>query len=191
MTRTVTMSVVSRRRAPTISRACRASASSSCSLRCCRSVLFIVKVGCGHYYTLPAAPTGSDARSSNGAVARSVAPEKIGDERADAIGLFLLHPMPRAVDELDAADHVRARARLHPLECAGILIRAPVGLSGNEHRRLIDRPAREQLKLRRESAARTDTVRLEAALKPGPAVFSAVHAQLIFGKPLAGGDRGG
>src|SRR5919197_3181448 len=187
-TRTVTMIDVSRRRASTISRACRARWSSSFSLRCCRSVLFIVTVR-SHHYTLARRVERPGPRSSDGAVARSVAAEEVGDERADAIGLFLLHPMPGAVDELDAADHAGARARLHPLERAGILIGAPVGLSGNEHRRLIDRAAGEQLQFRRESAARTDAVRLEAALKSRSAVLGAVHAQLIFGKPLAGGDR--
>src|SRR5215470_15185562 len=54
-------------------------------------------------------------------------------EAADFGGLFLLHPMTGAIDEV-AADHFRAGLGLHRLEHAGPLIGAPVLLAGDEGR---------------------------------------------------------
>src|ERR1044072_3996754 len=65
------------------------------------------------------------------AVARRVAPQEIEEQRADTLGLFLLDPVSRAVDELHAADHLRARGLLHPLDRAWILLRAPAGPAGD------------------------------------------------------------
>src|SRR5580658_6777649 len=45
--------------------------------------------------------------------------------------LFLLYPVPGAVDQM-AADHVRACRALHGLKHAGALVGAPILLAGDE-----------------------------------------------------------
>jgi hypothetical protein len=53
------------------------------------------------------------------------------EQPTDLIWLLLLNPMSGSVNKMDAA-HLRTRAALHPLECAGILENAPVALTANE-----------------------------------------------------------
>src|SRR5262249_10837886 len=79
-------------------------------------------------------------------------------------GLFLLHPMSGAIDEV-AADHVRAGLGLHRLEHAGALIGAPVLLAGDEGRGNIDGAARPRLQFRREHTHRAAAIPLQAALE--------------------------
>src|ERR1051325_8157951 len=92
------------------------------------------------------------------AVARRVALQEIEDQRADQL---------------------RARGLLHPLDRAWILVRAPVGAAGDEHRRLIDRAPGEDEQIAVEAPARSDAIRLQPALKPGAAVLGHVDAQLL------------
>src|SRR5262245_29088733 len=90
----------------------------------------------------------------------SSALQEVNDERAYPLGLLLLDPVARPVDEM-RSDHARARRLLHPLQRARILIRAPVAPSGDEHRRLIDGAAGEQQQIAIEPAARADAIRLQ------------------------------
>src|SRR5262245_59827204 len=103
--------------------------------------------------------------------------------------------MAGAVHEMRAG-HTRAQVLLEILERAWTLIRSPVALAGDEHRRHVDGPAREDLQLAGvlrvgETAAGAEPVRLQAALEPGAAVFRAVDRQLGLGQPLARRDLGG
>src|SRR5262249_41155095 len=74
--------------------------------------------------------------------------QKRKQKPAHFAGLFLLHPMSGAIDEV-AADHVRAGLGLHRLEHAGTLIGAPVLLAGDEGRGNVDGAARPGLQFRR------------------------------------------
>src|SRR5260370_18279041 len=64
-------------------------------------------------------------------------PQKLDQQLAHPFRLFLLHPMPGAVDQV-ATHHPGARALLHPLEIAGTLVGPPVARSGNKNSRHID-----------------------------------------------------
>src|SRR5262252_5528052 len=66
--------------------------------------------------------------------------QKLDQQLAHALRLFLLHPMPGAVDQM-TSHHVRARALLHSFEIPGALIGSPVALSGNENGWDVDRAA--------------------------------------------------
>src|SRR5260370_25455439 len=63
--------------------------------------------------------------------------QKLDQQLAHPFRLFLLHPMPGAVDQM-ATHHPGARALLHPLEIAGTLVGPPVARSGNKNSRHID-----------------------------------------------------
>src|SRR5215472_11117005 len=79
--------------------------------------------------------------------------QKLDQQLAHALRLLLLHPMAGTLDQM-TTQHPRAHAVLHPLEIAGALIGPPIAFSGDEHRRHVDGPAREQLQLDNVGAAR-------------------------------------
>src|SRR5262249_50040784 len=77
----------------------------------------------------------------------TIALKELKNELADPFRLLLLNPVTGVFDEVHAR-HPRARGLRHPLERAGILIRAPVALAGDEHRRLIDGAPGQRLEVR-------------------------------------------
>src|SRR6188474_3803860 len=73
---------------------------------------------------------------------RRVFLEEREQQPADLLGLFLLYPVPRAVDPVEP-DHVRARRRLHAVDRARRLVDAPIAFPPDELRRDVDAAARE------------------------------------------------
>ena len=69
-------------------------------------------------------------------------PDEPQQQLADPLGLFLLHPMPGAVDQVTPY-HTRARALLHPFKIARTLIGSPVAFPGYEEGRHLDGTARK------------------------------------------------
>src|ERR1700731_409368 len=115
--------------------------------------------------------------------------QKLDQQLAHPFRLFLLHPMPSAVDQM-TAQHPRAGAILHALEIAGALIGSPIAFSCNEHGRNIDSAAGKQLKLGIIEALRPGPIPLQSALETGPLVLGAVDAKLAVGQPSASRDLG-
>src|ERR1700738_4116324 len=115
--------------------------------------------------------------------------QKFDQQLAHPFRLFLLHPMPGAVDQM-TAHHPRAGALLHSLEIAGTLVCSPVAFSRNEHGRNIDGAAGKQLKLGVIEALRPGPIPLQSALETSPLVFGAVDAKLAVGQPSASRDLG-
>lgn len=90
-----------------------------------------------------------------------MAAQEIEKHSADLLGLFLLYPMPGALDQI-AAEHLRATRTLHALEIAGALIRAPISVAGDKDQGTsIARPEK-----RRNSASDSPVVRLRYQLSP-------------------------
>src|SRR5216683_2594000 len=96
--------------------------------------------------------------------------------------LLLLHPVTGAVDQM-TADHVGTRARLHRLEYAGALMRAPILLSRDEGGRHVDGTAREGLQFGVESARRAAAIPLQSALESGAPIFGGIEGKLAVGQP--------
>src|ERR1700722_18517655 len=64
-------------------------------------------------------------------------------QTTDRLGLFLLNPMSRAIDEMRATP-LRTSRGLHPLKGARSLIDAPIALARDETRRHIDGAPRKR-----------------------------------------------
>src|ERR1700732_504158 len=98
----------------------------------------------------------------------------------DPRGLFLLHPMAGALDQM-TAEHARAGTFLHRLIDAGTLIGAPILFACNEAGRHVDAAAGKGFKLGRERARGAAAIPLQAALKSRALIFGAVEGKLAFG----------
>ena len=73
--------------------------------------------------------------------------------------------MPGAIDQM-AAEHSRARRRLHRFEHAGTLIGAPILFARDETGRYVDAAAGKCLKLRDECTGGAAAVPLQSAWNP-------------------------
>ena len=80
----------------------------------------------------------------------ALAADELQQQTADCLGLFLLNPMSRAIDEMRATP-LRTSHGLHPLKRARNLIDTPVALAGDETRGHIDGAARKRFNLDRKS----------------------------------------
>src|SRR5712671_1047503 len=116
--------------------------------------------------------------------------QKLDQQLAHPFRLFLLHPMPGAVDQM-TAEHPRAGAIPHALEIARALIGSPIAFSCNEHGRDIDGAAGKQLKLGIIEALRPGPIPLQSALEAGALVFGAVDGEFALREPSADRDFGG
>src|SRR5579863_258778 len=116
-------------------------------------------------------------------------PQEIDQQPGDRLGLFLLHPVTGAVDQV-TSPHVRARGSLHSFEIARPLVDPPIALSGDEERRHVDGSARKQLQLRIVTALGPGTVPVEAALEAVALIFGAVDREFAVRQPTAGRDLG-
>src|SRR6516225_1144353 len=115
--------------------------------------------------------------------------QKFNQQLAHAFRLLLVHPMAGTLDQV-TTQHPRAHALLHPLEIAGTLIGPPIAPSGDEHRRHVYGPAREQLQLGGVDAARSAPVPLQAARERGALVLCGVDRELRLRRRPACCDLG-
>src|SRR5687767_11008343 len=109
-------------------------------------------------------------------------PQKVEQQPVDALRLLLLHPVASALDEVTAAQ-VGAGLRLHTLEIARLLVDAPVGRAGDEHRRDVDGAARERKQPGNLVGAGAAAVPLQPALEAGALERLRIFGELRVGEP--------
>src|SRR2546422_3411692 len=100
--------------------------------------------------------------------------KKLEEQPADSLVLLLLHPVPGAIQKMDAS-HLGAGLRPHDLDGAGALIGAPITFPRYERRWNIDGAAGKQLKLGGVLGISIDAIRVQAALESSPPILCAVH----------------
>src|SRR5258708_5126112 len=92
--------------------------------------------------------------------------QKLQQQTAYLGGLFLLHPMAGAVDQM-TAKRARAGDGLHRLEYAGALMGAPVLLARDEAGGHVDAAVGKRFELSSERARGAAAIPLQAALESG------------------------
>src|SRR5260370_28081603 len=98
-------------------------------------------------------------------------PQEIDQQPDDRVRLFLLHPMPGAVEQV-YADHAGAGALLHPLDRPRPLVAAPIAVARDEDRRHVDGAAGEPRQLALIGAAAARALPVQAALAAPPPVLA-------------------
>src|SRR6516225_10175069 len=113
--------------------------------------------------------------------------QKSEQQFGDFCGLLLLHPMPGAVQKMDAG-HTGAGDAVHLFDRAWALVDAPIAAARDEDRRYVDSLAGIKLQLGFEHAAGARAIPVEPALKPVAPVFAGINRELLVGQPSAVGD---
>src|SRR5205085_6618493 len=114
--------------------------------------------------------------------------KKFQQQASDLLRLFLLHPVPGALDQM-TADHAGAGALLHRLIDAGPLIGAPVLLAGDKARGHVDAAARPGFKFGSKRGRSAAAIPLQSALETGAGIFSAVERKLAIRQPCVASYR--
>src|SRR5262245_40329734 len=136
--------------------------------------------------------TGCDRFQRVGADASWRSSQELDEELAHLLRLFLLRPMPGAIDKMGTAPLRTDGIGLHFLEDAGVLVGSPVALAGDEARRHVDGAARERALLGEGSGigAAPHAVALQGASETSTGILGGIDADLGLGQPLAGRDLG-
>src|SRR4029450_3975365 len=128
----------------------------------------------------------ANARGLRLGASRLLVTQKLNDQRAHLLRLFLLHPVPSALQQMKA-QHSRTRGGPHSVDSTRRLIDSPVAPAGHVHRWHIDRSARERAQVGEALGIGPSSysVALKRTGKFGPRVFGGVDLDLRFCQPFA------